>query len=287
LATIQTPTPGANTVIGDTNIQFTWNAGTPASTGFQLWLGTTPSASNIFKGATKSLAITVPVPDIPGNGAIIYATLWQEQSGAWKSTSYKYTEYGSPTPATITTPANGATLGTANVQFAWPGAAGPVDYTLLLGTGGYGTSDIYKGNTSASSITVPSIPNNGVDVYAEFEQEISGKWQVSDYQYTESGTEVPGAITSPVPGSVLGASSQQFQWTLGTGVTDYELRVGLYSGVCSYDLYSSPVLNPMTSSITATYNPASLPSSGSDVYVCLIQRINDSWSQTEYTYIAP
>jgi hypothetical protein len=263
----------------------TWSAGTPAATKFELYLGTTKGASDIYRGGIiLAPALTTTVGSIPANGVFVYATLWQEQSGKWISTSAEFKESGAPTPGVIAQPTDGSILGTTNVQFAWPtGTAGPTDFSLSLGTGGYGTSDIFKGATRTTSITVPTIPNDGVTVYALFEQEINGVWQSSEFQYTESGTEMPGAIAAPLAPGPLAGASQQFRWSLGTGVTAYELRVGRVSGVCSWDIYSSGVLSATTASNTAT----GLPTDGSMVYVCLVQRIDDSWTSTaQYTYTA-
>jgi hypothetical protein len=69
--------------------------------------------------------------------------------------------------------------------FTWTTGTGVTSYTLWLGTSGPGSSSLYaSGSTSATSVTVPRLPANGVTVYARLFSVINGKNQWNDYTYT-------------------------------------------------------------------------------------------------------
>ena len=86
------------------------------------------------------------------------------------------------------------------------------------------------------------------------------------------------AITSPVPGSTLSSSSVTFQWSSGSGVSDYFLYVG--SSLGTNDIYEMDQgLN-----LSATVN--GLPQNGSTLYVRLWWQISGNWQYTDYTYTA-
>jgi hypothetical protein len=168
-------------------VQFQWTAGA-GPTAYTLQLGTTGvGASNLYSSGVIT-ATTVTVPTLPSNGVTIFARLYQLISGVWQSTDYVYTESGTSSPAVLTTPTPGlgTILGTSNVQFQWTPGSGPANFILYLGTTAPGSTDIYASViTPNTSVTVPSIPANGVKVYARLFQEISGVYQYSDYVYTE------------------------------------------------------------------------------------------------------
>ena len=85
------------------------------------------------------------------------------------------------------------------------------------------------------------------------------------------------AITSPTPGSVLSGTSVTFNWTAGTGATQYWLYVGTGGNG------SSDIFNQSTgTSLQATV--ANLPSSGATVYVRLWSLVDGFWSFSDYTY---
>ena len=90
---LTSPQPGS-TLTGS-SVTFTWTAGSgPAQ--YALWLGTTGvGSSNLYySGSTK--ATTVTVSDLPTNGVTVYARLWWEIDGSWRSADYTYTAYTAP-----------------------------------------------------------------------------------------------------------------------------------------------------------------------------------------------
>src|SRR5205823_10085544 len=81
-------------------------------------------------------------------------------------------------------------------------------------------------------VTVSGLPPNGATVYVSLFCRFNADWQFNDYTYTASGTSAAtaGQMTAPAAGSTLTASTVQFQWTGGTGVSDYWLYVGTTPG---------------------------------------------------------
>jgi hypothetical protein len=274
-AALTSPAPGS-TLTGS-SVTFTWTGGSgPAA--YQLWLGTTRVGSqNLYdSGATTATSETVTVP---ANGVTVFARLWSEIDGSWRSADYIYTEAGTPVPAALTSPQPGSTLTGSSVAFTWTGGSGPAAYELWLGTAGAGSHNLYdSGSTTATSETV-TVPANGVTVFARLYQLINGTWRSSDYTYTESGTLAPPALTSPQPGSTLTGSSVTFTWTAGSGPAQYALWLGT-TGVGSSNLYYSG------STKATTVTVSDLPTNGVTVYARLWWEIDGSWRSADYTYTA-
>jgi hypothetical protein len=180
-AALTSPTPGS-TLTGS-SATFTWTGGSgPAA--YQLWLGTTRVGSQDLydSGSTTATSETVTVP---ANGVTVFARLWSEIDGSWRSADYLYTEAGTPAPAALTSPQPGSTLTGSSVTFTWTGGSGPAAYELWLGTTRVGSQNLYdSGATKATTVTVSDLPTNGVTVYARLWWEIDAVWKSADYIYT-------------------------------------------------------------------------------------------------------
>jgi sugar lactone lactonase YvrE len=181
-AVLTSPTPGG--VLGTTNVAFSWTAGTGV-TQYQLVLGTTGVGSNNSYRSNYITAQTTTVPSIPSTGATVYARLLSSFNGTWAYNDYVYTE--SPgAPAVLTSPTPGTVLGTSNVTFSWTPGTGVTQYALQMGTEGVGSTNLYKSKlVTAQTVTVPSLPSNGVTVYVRLFSEINNAWVTNDYTYTE------------------------------------------------------------------------------------------------------
>jgi len=271
LTTIYSPVNGSTLLNG--NVTFMWHA-VPGVTAYELWVATTiPGDGNWYSYAGSALQTSVTVPT---NGALLFVRFKQLINGTWHQQDYTYTEAGTTVPASITSPGPGSTLTSANPTFNWAGGAGPTEYELKIGTTGVGSADIYSlGQTTATSVAVP-VPADGLPLYVQFEQLISGVWQTTNYTYTEHGATVLAAITSPAPSSTLTGTSPTFQWTAGSGPTLYELKVGT-TGVGSADVYT-------TGSTTAKSAAVTVPGNGLTLYVRLAQLIGGTWQSVDYTY---
>jgi hypothetical protein len=277
VAILLSPTPGLTTILGASNVTFTW---TPAAgaTLYELNLGTSaPGASDLYE--YKGTATSTTVPTLPANGVTVYATLYSEVNGVWHSNAYLYTESGTPVPAVLTSPTPGIStvLGTTSVSFQWSSGTGVTEYQLNLSAIAPGDHDLFTYKGTALTATAPSLPANGIPVYATLYSYINGAWQSNNYVYTESGTS-PGILTSPTPGvsTILGTTDVTFQWTTGAGVAVYQLNLSAIApGQSELFLYKG----------TATSATAlTLPANGATVYATLYSNINGAWTSNAYEY---
>ena len=114
--------------------------------------------------------------------------LYYRVNGAWNYVDCTYTEFGSPTPPSLNSPAPGSTLTGSSQQFVWNPGAGATAFELYVGTTHPSSFDIYKGvSQTGNSVTVPSIPTNGAPLYVRLYYKVNGAWSYIDYTYTEFG----------------------------------------------------------------------------------------------------
>jgi serine protease len=273
----QMTSPAQGSTLPGATVTFTWSAGTSA-TAYWLYLGTTGSESaNVYNsGGITGTSITVT--GIPTYGVTLYATLFSKINGAWVPVSYTYTEAGSPVLAAMTSPTPGSTLSGSSITFTWSAGGGPTAYYLYIGTTGAQSANIYNSGTLyATSVTVSSVPTYGVTLYVTLFSKINGAWEPASYTYTEGGSPVLAAMSSPTPGGTFFNSSVNFTWTAGGGPTAYWLYIGT-EGVGSANLYDSGGLHGTSVSVTG------LPTSGATVYVTLFSQINGAWQPVHYVY---
>jgi hypothetical protein len=117
----------------------------------------------------------------------VHATLWSYIKGAWQQNNYLYTENGTSVPAVLQSPTPGLStvLGAIDVGFQWNAGKGVGLYQFCLSTVAPGGCDLFTYKGATLSATVPSIPANGVTVYATLWSNINGAWQQENYLYTE------------------------------------------------------------------------------------------------------
>jgi hypothetical protein len=190
-AVLTSPTPGLGTVLGTSNVAFQWTTGTGAEI-YELTLSAlAPGANDLY--LYKGTATSATVPSLPANGAIVYARLYSDLNRAWLYDDsvyyrdYVFTESGTPVAAVLTspTPGLGTVLGTTDVSFQWTAGGGVTDYELNLSAIAPGGKDLYVYKGAATSATAPSLPANGVKVYARLYSYINKAWEYNDYVYVE------------------------------------------------------------------------------------------------------
>jgi sugar lactone lactonase YvrE len=273
LAQLTSPVPGS--VLPGSSVAFTWSAGT-GPTSYQLWMSEAWIGGHDLYNSGITTATTETVT-VPANGVTLYVRFSQFIDGHWQATDYTYTEAGTPAQPEMLSPAPGSVLPGSSVAFTWTAGSGATAYQLLLGTTGVGSDNLYDSKPmTATTVTVDNLPTSGVTVYARLWSLINRQWQTTDYTYTEAGTPVLAAMTSPAPGSVLTGSSVPFTWSAGSGPTAYQLTVSA-AWIGGNDLYNS-------GSTTATTETVTVPANGVTLYVRLSQRIDGLWQSTDYTY---
>lgn len=162
------------------------------------------------------------------------------------------------------------------MTFQWPGSNVAVAYQLFVGTTGVNSTNVYSsGLITATSATV-TVPTTGATLYVLLKQLINGTWTSTNYTYTEFGSPIPAAITSPVSGSTLTSASVTFQWPGSNVAVDYQLIIGT-TGINSSNVYNSGVLTSTSATVT-------VPTIGAKLYVLLKQKSNGTWQSTYYTY---
>jgi hypothetical protein len=280
LAELTSPAPSS--VLPGSSVTFQWSSGSGV-TNYILQLGTTGKGSkDIYNGASTTTT-SVLVTTLPTYGVTIFARLYSQFNGSWANyVDTTYTEYGTPVPAVLLTPTPSSTLTTSSVTFTWSMGGGVTGYTLAVGDLYKGSSNLYASGLlhTTTTPTVTGLPVSGETIYVRLCSLISGLWQCSDSTYTMSGTPVLAALTSPAPGSILPGSSATFQWSKGSGVTNYVLQLGT-TGAGSHNLYSG------ASTVSTSASVTGLPTTGVTVYARLYSQFNGSWANyTDYTYTA-
>jgi subtilase family serine protease len=274
-STMNTPASGAT--LGTSSVPFTWTAGTGVTQN-NLWLGLSgPGSSSLYVSGWLTATTSTTVTSLPAKSATVYARLYSMIGGVVVYNDYTYTEAG--TPAAMSTPVPGSTLGTSAVEFTWTPGYGATEYNLWLGLSGPGSSSLYTSGwlTATTSTTVTSLPAKGATVYARLYSMVDGKIQYNDYTYIETQAGVPATMSTPASGSTLGTSNVQFTWTTGTGATEYNLWLGL-SGPGSSSLYTSGWITATSTTV------ASLPAKGATVYARLYSMVEGKIQYNDYTY---
>jgi len=208
--------------------------------------------------------------------------LWTRSRGAYAWPLPTGPEGGPAGPATMSTPAAGATLTGTSVNFTWYPSSAAQDYWLDVGNTPGGNNYYQSGSlpTTTLSQTVNTLPTDGSTVYATLYTLISGNWQSSAYTYKAvGGSSTKGVITSPTPPGPLSGASQTFTWSAGAGATAYWIDAGSTAGGSQY-FQSGNIGNVLTENVTG------LPTNGSTVYVTLYSLVSGNWLGNAYTYTA-
>jgi YVTN family beta-propeller protein len=276
-AALLTPTPGST--LSSSSVTFTWSPGTGVTQYTLAVSDLFKGNNNLYQSAGLRKTTSVTVGGLPVSGENLYVRLCS-YSSSWQCTDYNYGMTGTPVLATLSTPAPSSVLPGASATFQWTAGSGVTNYILQLGTMGKGSKDIYNGaSTTSTSVSLTTLPSNGVTIYARLYSQFNGNWtQYNDYTYTEFGTPVAAALVTPAPSSTLSTSSVAFTWSAGTGVTSYQLCVGnLYAGNCN--LYASGATTAHAANVTG------LAVNGEKIYVRLYSLINGVWQSSDYNYM--
>jgi hypothetical protein len=238
--------PANGAVISPQQVQFNWTA-VAGATQYTLWIGTSPNTSNAYYyGTTATSAVTTLQP-----GITYYVTLWTNNSGTW---TYTTSQFQTSATSILTSPANGATTPSRQIQFSWAPVPGATQYTIWVGTSPNTSNALYYGTTGTST-TATLQPD--VTYYVTLWTNNSGSWS-----YTTSTFTTPSAsyLTFPANGASVSAQQIQFTWAPIIGATAYTLWVGTSPGAQDalyYGTANSPNSGLITS-VTATLQPGKI-----------------------------
>jgi hypothetical protein len=274
-ASLTSPAPGST--LSSSTATFQWTAGSGAT---QYWLhvGTSPGASDILSRDLGTTLSTV-VSGLPTNGRTIYVRL-HTYAGAWQFNDYTLTavtqSFG--TKAQLTNPTPGSTLTSSTATFQWTAGSGATQYWLHVGSSP-GTFDILSRDLGTTlSTVVNGLPTNGQTIYVRLHTYI-GAWEFNDYTLT-AATQFAGQkaqLTNPGAGSTLPGSTAMFQWTAGSGATQYWLHIGSSPG--TFDILSRDLGTTLSTVVSG------LPTNGQTIYVRLHTYIG-AWQFNDYTLTA-
>jgi hypothetical protein len=189
-------------------------------------------------------------------------------------------EFQPPTPAAVlTSPTPSSTLTSTSAGFTWSAVSGASAYDLHLSAVAPGGYDLYaSGPITGTSTTVRDLPINGGRIYARLYTIADGVTNYIDYAYTAMSATL-AQVKYPAPGSTFPTSTVWFDWTPGTGVTQYDLHLSAIAPG-GYDLCAS---GPMT----RTYKTVSrIPLHGETIYARLYSIIDGEKQYIDYTYKA-
>lgn len=183
--------------------------------------------------------------------------------------------------AAITAPAPGSTFTSPSATFTWSAGTGVTNYWLDVGTS-LGSGNISNGATTSLLRTVHLLPIDGRTIYVRLWSFQGGAWQSPiDYTFTACtacGSDPRATLTAPTPGSTLTSRTATFQWTAGSGATNYWLDIGNSVGI-------GDISGSATTALTRQI--ANLPNDGRTLYVRLWTFLSGAWQiPFDYTVTA-
>jgi hypothetical protein len=275
----QLTSPADGSTLAGSTATFQWTAGSGVAQ-YWLYVGSSPGGLDIANwdmGDGRSIFLS----GLPTNGLPIYVRLHSLINGGWQFNDYTLTAQ-SPvlTPkAQLLTPVSGSVLSSSNVTFQWTVGTAATQYWLYVGTAPGAFNIANRDMGAGLSTNVGGIPVNGSTLYVRLHSLINGGWQFNDYTLTAPLINgLKAQLFSPAPGSTLSDTTVNFQWTGGTGVTQYWLYIGSSPG--TFDILNRSLNTSLNTFVNG------LPSGGQPIYVRLHSLINGAWQFNDYVLIA-
>jgi len=276
LAQLTAPVPGSD--LAGPNPTFAWTANGLAVDEWQIDLGSSSGASDLFQsGPLASGTTSQAVTGLPTDGRQVYARLSYTIGATTDTVLATYTAAQLPE---LTGPVPGSTLSSGTANFVWiDNGASVTDWQLYVGTT-QGTSNLFNSGVLSAgtrSLMVDNLPVDGSTLHVRLRYRIDGSWSQRDVTYT---ADRQAQIVAPA-NHQLTSDSAAFQWTAnGLNVSQWRLEIGSNPG--ADDLHQSGVLAGATLSRTVN----NLPVDGRVLYVRLSYQINAVWASVDSTYTA-
>ena len=160
------------------------------------------------------------------------------------------------------------------MTFNWTGVVGASQYWLEIGTSA-GRGDLFESSVGLTlSQFVSGLPSIAKPVYVRLWTQRNSSWLFNDYTYTSFNASA--RMTSPTPGSTLSSASVTFNWSAGSGASQYWLEVGKSAG--AGDLFEASV------GLATSQTVNGLPALANPVYVRLWTLVGSTWLYNDYTY---
>jgi hypothetical protein len=234
--------------------------------------GAGSSVSTAGNVLTLNLAITF-LPPMAGPANIYVQSADLSASTGW-ALSGTWT-----IPAMIVSPVDWSWLQGSSATFQWTGKSSFTACTLSISAIAPGGTDIFSAALgSGLSQLVTGLPVNGATLYTRISSQTGSGWLYVDYVYYAS-VPAPAGMISPANLSTFPGSTVTFQWSAGTGVSEYWLYLSRVA-VGGRDLDSIDAGSQTSSTV------ANLPLDGSTIYVRLSSLIGGVWLYEDYVYTA-
>ncbi|MCA9407129.1 MAG: right-handed parallel beta-helix repeat-containing protein [Candidatus Omnitrophica bacterium] len=284
--------PTSGTVINGTSVTFEWDAGEKVSA-YWLYIGSEVGQRNLVDSGELN-GLTFQYSEVPQDGIRLYVRLFSQIEGQWFYNDY---QYGTPggndggggdgggggvveVPAELIRPATGAVINSNPVQFEWNSGAGVGEYFLKIGTVS-GSGNILQESMKKSQSKSVEIPLNVSKIYVQLLSRINGTFHTRSYEFLiDTTVDVDPAdaaeMLSPKPETMIDQTSVTFEWSSGSGVSEYFLTVGTKSGLG--DVYEQS--QGLNRSVTIN----NLPLVNLELYVRLWSKIKNEWIINDYFY---
>ncbi len=262
IARLASPLDGATTI--DLPQIFQWT-GIPNAQAYYLYVGTAAGAKDVVDTGelhqTSYQTLSLPL------NRTLYARLWTEIGGVWRSTDTTFGTY----LATLTNPLNAVMTADLSRPLTWSSVPGASGYYLWVGTSP-GTKDVVdSGLIQSTSLTATSLPRGRV-LYAKLWTKVGSAWGSSS---TTFGNLV-ATLGSPVNGTLTANLTQPFTWQAVPNAEAYYVYIGTTPGanniVNSGELYQ------------ASFSPAPTLPRAQTLYVRLWTKIGGAWRSTDSSF---
>jgi hypothetical protein len=265
--------PANGSTLNSTTVTFNWSPGTGNSQ-YYLTVGNALGSAEYFNNYISGGTSTVG--GLPTDTRTIYVGLWSLQNGQWLHNEYTYQACGCGSQlAEMMSPVNGSTLTSRTVSFNWSPGTGNSQYYLTVGDA-LGSAEYFNNYISGGTTSVGGLPEDNRTIYVGLWSLRNGQWLHNDYTYNAcSGCGQLAQMTSPTSGSTFISTTVGFNWSLGSGNSQYFLYVGNSPG-------SSEYFYEYISGGSTTVG--GLPGDGRNIYVRLWSLSPAGWTYLDYNY---
>ena len=283
--------PAAGSVVGSSSIIVRWDA-EPDAIGYSLGVGTSAAAVSAAPwGDIAKLSLgtntSTQVFDIPLNGARVYLRLMVQTANGYRMHDASFAaQIGTQDRKAILQSPLPREILKSNTAMRWDAGHGVSEYMLAVASNPerlpqspWGDLYVYRG--TATSTTLPRLPDDGKPLYVRLWSRILESWFYSDHVFASDRAAAAGLI-SPEAGTRLGKSTATFNWTNGSGATEYMLGIATRPEILAAAPWSD--LFFYRGSANSVTTGRVLPLDGRNVYVRLWSKVNGNWLSADYPF---
>lgn len=284
--------------------------GTPASDSYLASDQLTPPQADTFASAVAP-SIDTSIPQVPaanGNpatntpGAIEYGYDSEDASGRGPVTNTfsqafngapangDWALYGFNNLATTENIGGWCIDLTVNIAKTTPTITWPTPAAISYGTRLSATQLNATANVAGTFVYSPS-PGTQLGTGSQTLKVTFTPSDTTDYTTATASVQLtvnPVSYTAPAllnPGATLAGGSTTFSWTQGSGITYYELKVGIIEASASY-LYNGGAIAPKNATYcndtTCSVTVGGIPAHGADVFIRLWYETSGVWKYIDY-----